>query len=392
MKTGLLEQATDDLELAGWLTNAGFSFNPFVHLDAGGDTRLSAYLIMHDAFAPMWGDWPSLVFAPPGGGKTALRVQLMRACWFGPDRGYPFPIPYLPAINADGELPVALAEHLQAIVQSGVQQLFLALLFRPHWWVEADKATQRLIKGLLVTDLSLPYYLSRLQDTENLLLFLLDQELPLLGSEAPSAERWHMVCDEIEATKPALVANDPQQRLNTLVEILLGPLQRSAIYLLTDGIDGFQETGHNPQGAIALLQPLLEQIPIWTQQKIFFKGFLPDDILPLLRSDYATLLKRCHYAAIRWNESTLAQMLRQRVYAATAGIFGSLDALSAPDLMDTETQIVRSIKPLPREALMLTQRLLWEHLNQGNDANSLCAADLAAAREWYQQQPIPPLA
>ena len=134
-----------------WLTDAGFRFNPFVYLDASVDPHLSAYLVEHQAFATLWGDWPALTFAPAGGGKTALRVQIMRSCWSGPDTDHPFPISYVPLMDHQGGLPGTLEGHSRSILQAGTLQLLLALLLRPHWWAALDAHARRLIRGLLIT-------------------------------------------------------------------------------------------------------------------------------------------------------------------------------------------------------------------------------------------------
>jgi hypothetical protein len=58
----------------------GLCFDPFALLDAGADPHLPQYLVGQGAMEQLWGDWPSFLFAPPGGGKTAFRVWLTRAC------------------------------------------------------------------------------------------------------------------------------------------------------------------------------------------------------------------------------------------------------------------------------------------------------------------------
>ncbi|MBK8050168.1 MAG: hypothetical protein IPK16_25535 [Anaerolineales bacterium] len=52
-------------------------------------------------------------------------------------------------------------------------------------------------------------------------------------------------------------------------------------------------------------------------------------------------------------------MIRRRAYVATDGDFGSLDAISSPELRDVETTLARIPKPLPRELIWLVNQLLY---------------------------------
>jgi len=113
--------------LRAWLDWLGLRFNPFQSLDAAADTRLGEYLVEHEVLASIWGDWNSFVFAPAGGGKTALRVRTSQACWVGQATNHPFPISYLPPFLLWLHTHPSLDEHLAAISQAGAIRLLLAL-------------------------------------------------------------------------------------------------------------------------------------------------------------------------------------------------------------------------------------------------------------------------
>jgi hypothetical protein len=100
--TPALHQTPDSSGVPEWLRWAGFRFDPFGPLDAAADPHLSEYLVGHEVFARVWGDGISWVFAPAGGGKTALRISVMQACWIGQETNRPFPIPYVPPFLAWG--------------------------------------------------------------------------------------------------------------------------------------------------------------------------------------------------------------------------------------------------------------------------------------------------
>lgn len=373
-----------------WLTEVGFRFNPFAHLDASTDPHLTAYLVEHQAFTALWGEWPTLVFAPAGGGKTALRVLVARACWSGPDLGHPFPVSYVPQMNNRGELPETLAEHCRAILQAGAVQLLRALLARPHWWGRLETSARKLLRGLLDQDLPAPlaHYLDWASESAAHLSLMRDTDWPGLQAEAPAGERQRSLCAALLATPPAATPADPLERLKAFVEVLVGALSLSSVYLLVDGVDSFSETAADPRRALALIAPLLSQTATWQRQHLLFKGFFPAEIASALETDYRELLGPGRRADIKWSTPLLADVIRRRIFVATEGAFGSLDAVSTPDLTDVETQLARAVAPLPREALLLTGRLLWERARRNDPKGRLDATDLEAALAWYRGQQL----
>ena len=380
--TEIASQTTSDITVDHWLAESGFLHNPFAYLDASTDPRINAYLVGHGAFAAMWGHWPSVAFAPAGGGKTALRMQVTRACWAGPDTGYPFPISYIPTAS-DGKLPGTLDEHLIVILQSAALSLLQALGIRPHWWEGLDNATHRTLRALLDRDLpvSLAHYLAQAQDA--LLLASQDSSSREQSGVGSDLSRWTSVAQQLTATPASTVSNSPLDRLRTFAELLLGPLGFSAVYLLVDGVDGFPETADSPAATAALLDPLMSRSRSLGEDGIFLKGFFPTEAATAL-ADSISPRQSLHQVTIAWSPQLLAEVLRQRIYVATAGEFGSLDAISAPGLRDAETRIARAVKPLPREMLVLVNRLIWERVHRSGNLGQLNEDDLQAAIEWYE--------
>jgi len=366
-----------------WLATVGFEFNPFAFLDASSDPRISAYLVGHGAFAAMWGHWPAMAFAPAGGGKTALRMQVARACWAGPDRGYPFPVSYLPS-TMDGKLPTTLDVHLQAILQAATLSLFQAFSIRPHWWDALDGNARRTVRGLFdcALPISLSHHLAQVQDA----LFSAPQTdfgRHYSGTNV-DLPRWALVLGQLVKTSSAAISVSPLDRLQTLVDLILGPLGLSAVYLLVDGIDGFPETADSPSASSSLLAPLMANAHLWSEKGVFLKGFLPVETAATLTGS-VSFKQPIHQVSIVWSPQLLAEVLRQRIYVATSGEFSSLDAVSAPSFRDIETRIARSAKPLPREALVLVSRLIWEHIRRSGDSSQLNEGDLQVAVKWYDE-------
>ena len=191
---------------------------------------------------------------------------------------------------------------------------------------------------------------------------------------------------QLAATPAEALSTSSMARLQTLVELLLGPLGLSAVYLLVDGVDGFPETADSPAAITLLLAPLLSNIRRWAESGIFLKCFLPTETAKPLTKAIPQLRRLTHQVTITWSTQLLAEVLRQRIYVATAGAFGSLDAISTPSLRDTETQLAQIIRPLPREMLVLTNRLIWEHIHRSGPTGQLDENDLRFALEWYESQ------
>ncbi len=380
--------ADSDTDVDHWLADVGFRFNPFVFLDAGADPHIAAYLIGHEAFAALWGDWPTIALAPAGGGKTAQRVLVSRACWAGPDIGHPFPVTHIPALGPSGKYPTTLSEHLDAILRSGALSLLEALLLHPHWWAALDGETRRTVRGLLERDLPIPleYCLARLQEDQAVSPLFRSLGAMSLSAPEPSLVRWSPVCGDLAKTPAGDAPPAAASRLQTLLALLLGPLGLSSVYLLVDGVDGFVETATDADAASALLRPLLANTGAWAARGLFVKGFFPIEIASALAGAVAVPARPIRETTLSWEPSRLAEVVRQRVFVATEGAFGSLDAISSPGLRDAETRLARIAEPLPREMLVLTARMLWEHVRRGGMADRLDMADLQAAAAWYEAQ------
>ena len=219
--------------------------------------------------------------------------------------------------------------------------------------------------------------------------FVASYDSSALWTETPGEELWRSLCDTLLKTPAAAVPASSRKRLDTFVEVLVGELGLSSVYLLVDGVDGFFETATDPRAAVALIDPLLAHVTGWAQHRLFLKAFLPAEVAPALETGHLALLRTCRRADMKWFTPLLADVIRRRVFIATEGAFSSLDALSTPELTDVETQLARAVTPLPREALVLTGRLLWEHARRSNGADKLDVADLEVAMRWYEgQRPV----
>lgn len=383
--------------LTVWLNNLGLQYNPFTHLDAGSDPNLSTYLVGHEAFIKLWQDHAAFVFAPIGGGKSAFRVRLARACRVEENGRRVFPVVYkMPSPARLQDTAFNPERHLRYLNQSISQELLLTLAYRPErYFVLPDE-----VKASVRRQLQLNYpgdlvtCLAQLSDRGTL--------APLVESIDPSADRLfappdpgalRTVCADLSqgADDLAILAlkkefGSPENRFATLIDLIVSAFGFEAVYILVDSVDAHIETILKPPSILYWLGPLLTRTAEWAKRKIYIKYFLPDS----LRVPELFTVESAMWVNIEWRIGNLHEVLRDRLLAASDGRFDSLDAISTPALRSVHDQLLTIAKPLPREVMALTNRLLTEHIwrmqeEGGADSENteLAPVDLERAKNWY---------
>jgi hypothetical protein len=364
-----------------WLSQIGLGeVNPFEHLDASADPDLSKYLVKHDVFNVIWDDSPSVLFAPAGGGKSAFRVRLTYACRVEEDERRVFPIPYL----APDPAASLLDDHLEDVLKSAAQELLLALVYRPARFKALNKAEQQRIRRWLDQNAPglLRHYLPQVERAGGL--------TPLVEAFAPSAARLpappspydvKALCTILERIRPSSDAPSALQRFEGMLDLLLNVLDYNAVYLLVDGVDAFMETVSNPRQAVPILKPLLEQMREWSKQSFYLKCFLPLELRSMLPDE---LTKGAKFATIIWGREGLIEVLHARLRTASQGAFDSLDAISAPSLRNAESELLDVVPPIPRELLVLMNRVVEEHVLRAGPTGVLEPEDVKAAKRKYR--------
>lgn len=388
-------------KLLTWLEMLGLGCNPFdaKYLDAGADPNLSSYLIGHDAFLAIRQDQPTMVFAPIGGGKTAFRARLARACRVGEGGRRILPVVYtLPKPQQLTGTAAVYERHLYYILRSIGVELLFALAYRPHEFLELRPLDRRRVASQLAATFpgDLILQLEQIAGEGELLplVQLIDPSADHLIA-APSADRLNAFCAaliaEVSAAERQIsdIKNQPTvQRFLSLVALVKQTLNFQAIYLLIDGVDAYVEVttpGRRRLGE--LLTPLLQQTSDWAGQHLYTKYFLPNDLLSsvkfseLLQPGTITDLK---FVSIEWTRASLNEVLQERLRFASEGRFTNLDAICAPTLRGVQAQILAAAAPLPREVLALAEQLLLTHVARLDEPALLEPIDLEQAISHYQ--------
>lgn len=372
-----------------WLSQLGFRYDPFRYLEASNDPHLSSYLVGHQLFAVAWEEHPALIFAPAGGGKTAMRMYASSAYWLSQGRAQPFPIPYL-ATNGTSPSP---EQHQRSIARAGSVALLIGLIHHPALLLERDQSDRRAIAALLDAALPAPlrHYLAMLRSepdpTPIIMLLEKSYRLPT-GPPALVLE----LCAALGDMPPGLAPDPaPPDLMQSLFDILLEVLSFRSIILQIDGVDASADTGTNPAAMSGWLAWPLAQASLWAERRIILKCFLPSELATLLPRAFSESLAHMRQATMLWTPPLLAEVIRRRVYEASDGKIGSLDAISSPGLRDVDTLLARSAEPLPRETIVLVGRLLAEYAHRtGGSPGQIEPEDLEAAQAWYAMHRVDP--
>jgi len=366
------------------LQTLGFRFNPFEHLEASQDPHLSEYLVGHDSFDLVSQLTPAVVLAPPGAGKTAMRIYVSRSCASTFGRNRPLPINYsLPEAIADTSQTLSLSQHKTQILRRGTISLLTGLAYFPELFLELSYSDQKNIGTMIHSVLKTPpadYFLGLLSSGNPLRLAnRFDRSYTALPLPAPQhvIELCNTLINTYKTSSLTIVS------LQDFAAIVQGTLKFQKVFVLVDGIDGFSGSTNNPPKATQLINSLLMQIMDLSDQDWIIKGFFPPEILGEL-----ALPESVQSIMLDWTVDSLAQMLRRRIYTATSGQFETLDALCSLNLQNVECILAKSVLPLPREVIFLANQLLIafskRHSTFGSD--SIALEDLKEALRIYGNQ------
>ena len=378
------------LSPSDWFRRIGLRFDPYVHLEASSDPYLSEYTVNLEIFRVALDNKPTIIVAPPGGGKTAMRVAVTRTCWFDIGGTYPFPLPYnLGMAPLTGKPPTA-TQHLRLLLEAGTCALLTGLAFRPERLLRASDATIRVTAAILRAGLPGPldYYLTMLRETGTPagLTPLLERTYALTAPPPPDV--LHLFCDALADPGVNAMRGQVEDIFQAFVEIVTGALGFSHILLLIDGIDAMYENQADAQFAARWVFDLFDRAEAWARSNTFIKLFIPDLMEPAVTGylHHHTIAARVTH--IVWNHDLLVSMLRKRISAASEERFESLDAISTPALTDVERQIVANLPPLPRVALQVTRQALLRYAARLENGGQLDEDDIHHAIAWYRHHAV----
>lgn len=350
------------------LSNLGFKFDPFEHLDSTKDAHLQEYLVIPKAVEIALSDQSVAIFAKPGGGKSALRIYTSN--FYKDSRGVRFPITHVPETYSTD-----INFHFDGIKRALARATFMYLVSYPDLFFVFPLKYRQLIKRLLLDlPFSLDFNLHALAEAQ----FVSEIE-QVLGVPAFSSlfrlDLSHLkLARKLEKESAVSKPLTPEDCFHLLTDAF----GAKSIQILVDGLDGFIET-QSTQALIAWIEPLLNVLEKWENKNVYLKFFLPMDISDAPKLENVRLLRA---AALTWDDNLLAEVVRRRVFVASGGNFESLDAVSAPDVRNVELTLARQLsekEKLPRQIILKSRKLIQTIIKF--DKEEISAEDLFSKRE-----------
>lgn len=381
-----------------WLNSVGLKVNPFDVVDASIDPFIPFYLIDHDQYRSVNGNFTSYVFAPPGSGKSAFRVRLTRDCRIGKNGRKIFPVVY--KLPPPGYLTISPDTHYAEIARAAAYELMLFLVYHVSAVIN-DELLLAKFQQVFDSNLFSINYIQQMVDEGGVqpLLDSFDQTARLLPNP-PEKKDIVLLAAKLKSIRHPV---NPIQRLSykqrfqQIISLVIDVLGYEAIYILIDGVDGYLETGGNADEAVEAISWLVTKNGEWQTKKIYMKYFLPVETHEVLLQKFPLLTSEGKITIIEWTADTLSEVIRQRLQEASGGKYNSLRALSSLSMrgarLAPEERLAQEVmklgNPTPRELIKAVRELLFHHV-QENEHEKLTPEDLQAAIDWLHRRSLKP--
>jgi hypothetical protein len=319
------------MSYAELLTRLGFDADPFAQTNADEEERLDKYFVSPPFFSAVYGDYrtpkASIVFAPRGGGKTALKRKIELS-----SQGEPFLCITYNRFNTDSKKLAQIGSeyHLRNLVQ-----LFLVAVITgiSNSGIEKLNTDDRHIIYLLVKE-----HLSQLDQSElkiaiNSIKNFSDQAIEMWNKfTGPIGlvlnalfDRIGLGSTEIDKFKTESGNLGSLSDRMVALQVIASRLGYGSIYVLIDKIDENTLTG-TADNSYKFIAPVINDLQLLETPGIAFKFFLWN----LLLDDYRKVARpdRVKYYSLEWKHDQLAEMLSERLKAFSNGAISSLESIS----------------------------------------------------------------
>lgn len=370
-----------------WLNKVGFrKGNPFGTNEAEQEPFVPECFVDPGVYDLLRGDPRStLVFAPRGGGKTALRVMLASECRpihkaSMSSESRTLAVPYTdfaPALHAcEYDLArLTAAHHVTPILRASCSA-FLEALREDEALVEALSPPDRSLlasycahfdPAQLAADAfyrhltsnrpvaSVPWSDLRRAVSERCLeTFLCERGMEL----PPSLRLYAQMIDDVAA--PITSTDSPITLLRRFVQ-LVRSTGLEAIFVLIDRLDERFHTFDDPDQLTALIAPLIANLPLMEMPGVAFKLFLPraarDSVMSYVRVERLGILD------VQWTRETLRDLLRLRIQVYSENKIKFIGRLCSEKLSSRiEKEMIEVADGSPRRLLELGAALLESHV------------------------------
>jgi hypothetical protein len=359
------------------LQRLGFEADPFAKTNADEEDHLKSYFIEPPFFKAVYGDLSSpksaVVFAPRGGGKTALKRMLELS-----SQTDPFLCVTYNHFATDGLRlqDIGLDYHLRNIARL----LLVAVL---------SAASERDVNMLTPDDRHLLYlftkaYLSEIDTSE------LKAAIQAVQNFSDKAKEWWnaftgplgvvinslltkvgLGTTEIEkfASSGGKLGHTSEQ-IAVLGQMAL-KLGYQCVYVLIDKVDENALTG-KASTSFQFIQSLLSDLQILELQSFGFKFFLWD----MLLENYREVARpdRVKYYGLKWDLKQLREMLSRRLAAHSANKVTTLTSISDVDARgDVDSIVVLFAQGSPRNIIRICKEILDQQSELDSSSDRISA-------------------
>jgi hypothetical protein len=395
------------LALERWLRRVGFSEgNPFGVSQAERECFVPECFVDPGVYNTAKNDPRAvLVFAPRGGGKSALRVMLASECRpFQSPKSNPRSQdlavtytdfdPVLQACNYDLTqltpyhhvaeiLTLACAALLDALLQdpalctalSSRNRSLLASYCRQFYpgLLESDAAYRRLGETCPETEFSWPAFRQAVRE-QRLVTFLEEANILL----SPGMQLYAELVDDVQ--DPLTNLDSPVRLLSKFAQ-LAQEASLETIFILIDRLDERLLTYHDPQQLALLVAPLVAHIPLIEAPGIKFVMFLPQEareaILSFVRPERLRILD------VAWDNKLLRELLQLRLKVYSQDRIQSLVQLCEEFLAQRiEDEMFEMSDGSPRLLLQLGAALFETHIELFPDSRTITGT--AWSQAWMK--------
>jgi hypothetical protein len=371
------------MRYADLLKSLGFRRDPFATTNADEEELLEAYFIEPPFFKAVYGDIAvpksNIVYAPRGGGKTALKrkIELIsRTDPFLCVTYNSFPTSGLKLSDIDQRfhltnlVRILLVAILSAADTVGIEGLttndrhFLYLMAKVHLG-GIDRAG---LKDAISAVQNMP---DKAKEAWNRFTgpigIALNAVLSHFGFKAVEMSKFDAATGEI---------GDLMSQISFLVG-LARPFGFQSTYILVDKIDESSLTGKASQ-SLAFIRPVLSDLPLLEMEGLGFKLFLWD--LPQSEAREFTRPDRVKSYTLHWSHSQLRQMLSKRLLAHSAERVNSITSITTSERdVDIDDLIVTLSGGSPRNIIRICKAVLDEQSEI--DAGAVSISERALLRE-----------
>lgn len=306
----------------------------------------------------------AFVFGAPGQGKSTLRLTLEAECRTVLDGTLAVTYP----MGEDILAPLSIEQHGSRLTRALARDLLVSVLEQFNPLNPAPNAKQiEALKSLLVLGgRSLARWLDILTSTlcEADALWGLSRYWPHVG-KAPVryVENSPALQALLENLKPG--PKDWSETLSSWETFWHGlevayEWGFKRVLVLVDGVDSRERT---QETMLALLEPLLQQLSIAEEKRLFFKFFLPTELKETFELRCRDLYPHPIFSImLMWDIDSLRHLLVQRLRAAAPSRrYASLDNLAENGLA-LEQKVLQAAAGSPRRLLKIVSTLIDVHL------------------------------